>query len=77
VKNGAEAPRGMNPALQRSANGADVRQQTVKELANPSGGALDTATVLRVFLRRAQLSFAQNLYGIDAADASCGHEASG
>jgi hypothetical protein len=32
--------------------GADARHQTVKELANPSDGALDTATVLRVFLRR-------------------------
>jgi hypothetical protein len=33
-----------------SAKGADARRQTVKELAGPSGGVLDAATVLRVFL---------------------------
>jgi hypothetical protein len=36
--------------LVESAKSADARHQTVKELANPSGGAFDTATVLRVFL---------------------------
>jgi hypothetical protein len=39
--------------LQRkSAKGAVARRQTVEELASPSGGALDTASVLREFLRR-------------------------
>ena len=33
-----------------SAKGGAARRQTVKELADTSGGALDTATVLRVFL---------------------------
>jgi serine-type D-Ala-D-Ala carboxypeptidase/endopeptidase len=36
----------------KSAKGADARHQSVKELANPSGGARDTATVLREFPRR-------------------------
>jgi hypothetical protein len=36
----------------KSAKGADARRQTVEELASPSGGAFDTATVLRVFLRK-------------------------
>ena len=35
----------------RSAKGADARHQSAKELAGCSGGALDTATVLRVFLK--------------------------
>jgi hypothetical protein len=33
----------------KSAKGADARRQTVEELANPSGGALDTVPVLRGF----------------------------
>jgi len=36
----------------KSAKGADARRQTTEELARSSGGALDVATVLRVFLRR-------------------------
>jgi hypothetical protein len=35
----------------KSAKGADARRQTIGELASSSGGALDTATVLRVFLK--------------------------
>ncbi len=34
-----------------SAKGADARRQTTNELAGSSGGTLDTAPVLRVFLR--------------------------
>jgi len=36
----------------RSAKGADARRQTKKELAGSLGGALDTAPVLRVLLRK-------------------------
>ena len=32
-----------------SAKGADARRRTMKELTDSSGGALDTAPVLRVF----------------------------
>jgi hypothetical protein len=35
--------------LLMSAKGADARHQTREGLASPSGGALDTATVLREF----------------------------
>ena len=35
-----------------SAKGADARRQTTKELARSLGGALDTAPVLRVFVRK-------------------------
>jgi Calcineurin-like phosphoesterase len=35
----------------QSAKGAAARQQSVKELAGPLGDALDTATVLREFIR--------------------------
>jgi hypothetical protein len=35
----------------KSAKGAAARRQLRKELASPFGGAADTATVLRVFLR--------------------------
>jgi hypothetical protein len=35
----------------RSAKGADARRQTPKELAKYLGGALDTAPVLREFLK--------------------------
>ena len=35
-----------------SPKGADARRQATKELARPSGGALDTATVLGGFLKR-------------------------
>src|SRR5438552_1024304 len=41
----------------KSAKGAAARHQTMEELANPLGGALDTATVLREFLRRSSLSY--------------------
>jgi hypothetical protein len=34
----------------RSAKGADADRQAVEELAGSSGGALDAATILRVFL---------------------------
>jgi hypothetical protein len=37
--------------LTLSAKGADARRQVEEELARPWGGALDTATVLRVFLK--------------------------
>ena len=37
--------------LSRSAKGAAVRHQAMKELASPLGAALDTATVLRMLLR--------------------------
>ena len=42
-----------HPSLEfdKSAKGADVRRQTIEELASSSGGALATATVLRVFLK--------------------------
>jgi len=33
-----------------SAKGADARRRTMNELTDSSGGALDTAPVLRVFL---------------------------
>jgi len=33
-----------------SAKDADARRRTMKELTDPSGGALDTAPALRVFL---------------------------
>jgi hypothetical protein len=36
----------------RSAKGAAARRQTEKELIAPLGGALDTASVLREFLKR-------------------------
>jgi hypothetical protein len=36
----------------RSAKGAAARHQSKSELASPLGGAFDTATVLREFLRR-------------------------
>jgi anti-sigma factor RsiW len=35
----------------RSAKGAAARRQTVEDLVSPSGGALETATVLREFLK--------------------------
>jgi hypothetical protein len=35
----------------KSAKGADVRQRKGRELVCSSGGALHTATVLRVFLK--------------------------
>jgi hypothetical protein len=38
--------------LMKSAKGADARRQAGKELTCPLGGALDTAPVLRVFLKR-------------------------
>ena len=46
--------RGRGPlcAFLKSAKGADARHQSTKELACPSGGALDTAAVLRLFLKR-------------------------
>jgi hypothetical protein len=34
-----------------SAKGADARHHTIKELASPLGGALNTLPVLRVFLK--------------------------
>jgi hypothetical protein len=36
----------------KSAKDADARHQSVNELASPSGGAPNPATVLRVFLKR-------------------------
>ena len=39
------------PRPRGSAKGVDARRQTMKELTDPSGGALDIAPVLRVFLR--------------------------
>jgi hypothetical protein len=36
----------------RSAKGADAIRQAAKELASPSGGAVDSAPVLRAFLNR-------------------------
>jgi hypothetical protein len=40
----------------RCAKGADARRQSKKELVNPSGGAPNTATVLREFLKGATLT---------------------
>jgi hypothetical protein len=37
----------------RSAKGAGARRETASELANPSRGASDAASVLRVFLNNA------------------------
>jgi hypothetical protein len=37
----------------KSAKGADARRQTAKQLAGSFGGALDTAAVLREFLKTA------------------------
>jgi hypothetical protein len=39
-------------AFLTNANGADLRRQTMEELAWPSGGAVDTAPVLREFLKK-------------------------
>ena len=39
------------PMIHKSAKGTDARHQAMKELASPSGGALKTVPVLRVFLR--------------------------
>ena len=40
--------------LVRSAKGAAARRRTIEELASSSGGALETAAVLRVFLKSAK-----------------------
>jgi hypothetical protein len=49
-----------------SAKGADARRQTVKELAEYLGGALDTVPVLREFLERAQIVKSLASVGIGA-----------
>jgi hypothetical protein len=47
--------RGSASDVRKKRKDADARRQTTKELAGPSGGALETATVLRVFFKRQQV----------------------
>jgi hypothetical protein len=53
----------------KSAKGADARRQTVKEVAESLGGALDTATVLREFPSRTTVDL-QNCKRYDEPDES-------
>jgi hypothetical protein len=52
VQHRQQAKSGTLVLLLKSAKGSDAAPPIRKELARPSGGALDTATVLRVFVRR-------------------------
>jgi hypothetical protein len=62
----------------KSAKGADARRQTAKKLARSLGGALDTAAVLREFLKSAnELAFdplSAEREGIDERSATRGRK---
>jgi len=55
-----------------SAKGADARRRTMKELTDSSGGALDTAPVLRVFLKSAKGADARRRTMKELTDSSGG-----